>query len=157
MLIIFCDYFLGVAMIFGKTHVMTFDGKYYDFPSYLKPHCTYLLARDFQRGKFTVLSQKEHLIVITPDIRVTITHSKVESVVKTVRSGQVTKKTIHDLPVQSESGSCKRWGSFIKCQFKQGLRIKCDVDHFLCTVELSGWQYSKSQGKLINSHFLDSF
>ena len=135
-------------MIFGKSHVMTFDSKYYDFPAYSKPHCTYLLARDFQRGKFTVLSQQEHLIALTPDMKVKIhMNGKVESVVKTVRSGRVAKETMQDLPVQSETGFCKREGSYIVCEFNQGLRITCDQEHFLCTVELSAMDYAKSRGK----------
>ena len=135
-------------MIFGKSHVMTFDGEYYDFPAYSKPDCTYVLARDFQRGKFTVLRQKEHLIVVTPDMRVKIhLNGKVESVVKSVRSGSVIKTTFQDLPVRSETGFCEREESSVVCELKQGLRVTCDQEHFLCTVELSAMDYAKSRGK----------
>lgn len=63
---------LGTAMIFGKPHVYTFDGKYFRFPGYQNERCTYVLARDVRDNKFTLLSQETALILITDDANVKV-------------------------------------------------------------------------------------
>lgn len=142
-----CPQILAYAMIFGKNHVMTFDGKFYEFPKYAKSSCTYLLARDFHNGKFTILSQENTIITETPELKVTIhKNGHVEGTIKTTKAGITRSRRVNGLPIETEDGGCKRWMNYIKCTFKQGVTIKCDVDHFLCTVELSGWHYGKSQG-----------
>ena len=139
-------------MIFGSHHVMTFDGKLYDIPKFPKSTCTYLLARDFVSGKFTILSQKENLIVQTPDIEVIIhQNGRVTSSVKVNRGGYTFKKEIRDLPVQSEGGSCVLKKNVVHCDFKQGLKVRCHNDRFMCTISLSSWYYGKTQGNSILS------
>mgnify|MGYP001794904310 CR=1 FL=1 len=59
-------------MIFGRPHVYTFDGTYYKFPGYEKPHCTYVLARDVLNNKFTLLSQENAIILVTEDANVKV-------------------------------------------------------------------------------------
>ena len=137
-------------MIFGKRHVMTFDGKFYDIPKFPKSSCTYLLARDFVNGKFTVLSQKENLIVQTPDMEVIIhQNGRVTSSVKVTKAGRTYKKEKRDLPVQSETGLCVWKKNVVQCEFKQGLKVRCHNDRFMCTITLSSWHYGKSQGNHI--------
>lgn len=130
-------------MIFGANHVMSFDGKFYDIPQFPKSTCTYLLARDFVNGKFTIMSQKENLIVKTTDIEVIIhQNGRVTSTV--MKNGL--KKEVKDLPVESETGNCVMKKNVVHCDFKQGLQVRCHTDKFMCTIALSSWHYGKTQG-----------
>ena len=139
-------------MIFGKNHVMTFDGKFYDVPSFPKGSCTYLLARDFKNGDFTILSQKENLIIQTPDMEVIIhQNGRVTSAVKVSKNG---KKEVRDLPVETESGMCTAKREGVYCEFKQGVVVKCDKKHFLCTIKLSSWHYGSTEGTLVYADYI---
>ena len=134
-------------MIFGKRHVMTFDGKYYIFPKYSKPTCAYLLARDFKDGKFTIYSQEEKIVAETPDIKVSIDrYGAVEGVIKTTKAGVTRNERVSGLPIETPNAECKRWSHYVTCQFKPGVTIRCNIKYYLCTIELSGWNYGKSQG-----------
>eukprot|EP00794_Sanderia_malayensis_P008123 gene8123-8993_t len=148
-----CPY-TATAMIFGKNHVMTFDKKFYDVPKFPKKQCTYLLARDFHSGNLTVMSQQESIIVQTPDIEVSIHQDgSVVSTVKVSRSGELYKKIVTGLPVESQTSSCIRMRNSIRCEFEQGLKLYCNVKHFLCSIELSSKLYGKTQGLLgTNNH-----
>lgn len=133
----------AVGMIFGRSHVLTFDGKFYDFVDYKNKKCTYLLARDFQDGKFSIKSTKDSVIVDTEHMSVDI-NEKGETETK-VDGGKVQK----NLPVTSKSGACKRVGEFVKCMFPQaGLKVVVDLKHFVTVISLSGWHHGKTQGLL---------
>ena len=136
-------------MIFGKRHVITFDGKYYEFPKYTQSRCAYLLARDFKDGKFTVYSKADEIITETADIKVSInTNGAVEGAIKKTKAGVTRTQRISGLPIETESAVCKRWSHYIKCEFKQGVTVRCNVKYNLCTVELAAWHFGKSQGNL---------
>ena len=47
---IYTFYFLARAALVGNQHYMTFDRKFYEYAG----ECSYLLARDFINGKFSV-------------------------------------------------------------------------------------------------------
>eukprot|EP00794_Sanderia_malayensis_P007911 gene7911-8766_t len=148
------------AMIFGKSHVMTFDGKSYEFVNYAKTECTYLLARDFKNGNFTILSTKEAIIVKTPDMNIRVHSSGRVSGTVVERKFNVAKlRVVKDLPIDTENGYCKIFMGIIKCTFKQGIVLQCSIDYFFCSVELSAWHYGKSQGLLgtNNNELYDEF
>jgi hypothetical protein len=137
----------AIGMVFGKSHVITFDQKYYDFIEYNKPDCTYVLARDFTDGKFSILSQQNHIIVKTPDMTVKIgADGKTKTTIGSVETTS--------LPVKSDSGVCMRYGGFIKCYFmEQKFKVTVDLKHFAAVIGLSGWHHGKSQGLLgTNNH-----
>jgi len=139
--------YTAVAMVFGKSHVITFNQKYYDFIDYKKPECTYVLARDFVDGKFTILSQQNHIIVKTPGMTVKIgADGKTKTTIGSVETTS--------LPVKSESGVCMRYGEFIKCYFmEQKFKVTVDLKHFAAVIGLSGWHHGKTQGLLgTNNH-----
>lgn len=141
-------------MIFGKHHVITFDGKYFEFPKYAQPNCAYLIARDFKTGKFTIYSQKETIIVETPDAKVSIDkYGKVNGAIKTTKAGVTWSEKVSGVPIETEALTCKRWSHFIKCEFKQGVTIRCNAKHYLCTVELSASLFGKTQGMLNEKSF----
>jgi hypothetical protein len=134
--------YTAVGMVFGKSHVITFDQKYYDFIDYKAPDCTYVLARDFTDGKFTIMSQKNKIIVKTPGMTI-----KINSDGRTKTT--IGSDTTSSLPVKSESGVCKRYGDFIKCYFmQQKFKVTVDLKHFAAVIGLSGWHHGKSQGLL---------
>ena len=132
----------AVGMVFGKSHVVTFDQKYYDFIDYKAPDCTYVLARDFTDGKFTIMSQEGKIIVNTPGMTVQIAQ---DGKTKTT----IGKRVTESLPVKSDSGVCMRYGDFIKCYFmEQKFKITVDLKHFAAVIGLSGWHHGKTQGLL---------
>merc|ERR550534_3000739 len=134
--------YTAVAMVFGKSHVITFNQKYYDFIDYKQPDCTYVLARDFTDGKFTIMSTEKSIIVKTPGMTVKIGH---DGKTETTMGSQVTKS----LPVKSESGVCMRYGEFVKCYFmQQKFKVTVDLKHFAAVIGLSGWHHGKTQGIL---------
>ena len=128
---------------------MTFDGKYYEFPKHPKSTCTYLLARDVVNGNFTILAQAEKIIAETPDAKISIDKSGVvEGAIKFTKAGITRSERLRGIPVETDGVTCKRYRHYIKCEFKHGVTLKCNVKHFLCSIELSGWHYGKSQGNL---------
>jgi hypothetical protein len=132
----------AVGMVFGKSHVVTFDQKYYDMIDYKAPDCSYVLAHDFTDGKFTILRQESKIVVKTPGMTVKI---GADGKTKTVIDGKMTES----LPVKSDSGVCMRYGDFIKCYFmQQKFKVTVDLKHFAAVIGLSGWHHGKSQGLL---------
>jgi len=131
-----------VGMIFGKSHVLTFDGKFYDFINYKRPDCTYLLARDFADGKFTIMSQEKNLIFKNDELEIKING---DGTTKTT----IGKNIISTLPIQAGDNFCTRDDIYITCYFnKKSIRIVVDVDNFFATIAMSAWDQGKSQGLL---------
>merc|ERR1719494_12425 len=127
--------FNSTAMIFGRPHVLTFDGKYFEFPGYRRPECTYVLARDSHDG------------------HIKIGHDgAVETVVKILPDGKVvTDGHFKELPVEMANTTVSRQGSVIKVVNTKGLEVVCDLEHFLCTINVAGWYHNKLAG-LLGTH-----
>nr|XP_012555900.2 uncharacterized protein LOC100199505 [Hydra vulgaris] len=133
---------LATAIIFGNNHVITFDRKVYDFIDYNQRDCTYLLARDFVHGKFSIMRQSDTTIVNTPDMSI-----KIKNDGKT--QATIGNKTINSLPVESESSKCVRLYDVIRCEFiEQGIFVSVDLINFVTTIQLSSWHFGKTQGVL---------
>ena len=100
-------------------------------------------------GKFTVYSQKEHIIADTPDLTVSIDmDGAVKGTIKKTKGGVTEATKVSGLPIETKNAICKRWSHHIKCEFKQGLTIRCNVKYQLCTVELAASLYGRSRGML---------
>ncbi|XP_068726618.1 uncharacterized protein [Montipora capricornis] len=142
--------FNSTAIIFGSSHVYTFDGTYYTFPGYKKSDCMYVLARDVRDDKFTILSQETAIIVVTEDSTVKIHQDgRVETIVKITSSGQkISDGYLTELPVQTLKTSVLREGSFIVLRHNLGLEIVCDVEHYLCTFNIAKWYHGRMAGLL---------
>ena len=127
-------------MIFGSNHVLTFDNKFYNFVDYKHAHCTYVLAHDFIDHKFSILSQKEAIIVKTPEMKITIhANGKTET--------EIGNKKTDVLPVETESNKCIRDQSLVICHFMdQRFKVIVDLKHFAATISLSSWHFGKTQG-----------
>ena len=128
-------------MIFGNSHVVTFDKKVYDFVDYNQRDCTYMLAHDFVNGKFSVMRQMDTIIVTTPEMTIKIkTDGKTQAIIG--------DKIVNSLPVESESNKCIRLYDVISCEFmEQGVFVNVDLTNFITTVQLSSWHFGKTQGK----------
>lgn len=143
------DLFSAQAIISGQ-HIRTFDSRHYDFSS---DSCSYLLARDFQDGNFTIFvnynGQEQSLTIhsngmtidIAQDNTVKVDGSKVE------------------LPLQSENTTITRRGHLVVLSSTLGLDVTCDYEHGLCEVEMSGFYFAKTGGLFgtYNNEPLDDF
>jgi hypothetical protein len=133
---------------------MTFDKKFYEFAG----ECSYLLARDFIDGSFSVIANyertegrpakksitvmsNEKTIVISPNGRVLVDNSRVE------------------MPIQMDGITIVREDNQIHINNKNGVTVVCDLAHDQCTVEVSGWYYSKTGGLFgtYNNEQVDDF
>jgi len=133
--------YLATAMIMGD-HILTFDGKFYDFVDAPKSGCSYLLARDFQDKKFTLRKVDGAIVAETPDMTIKI---RDDGRVKATKGNEVS----FSLPVESGSSACVRVDNLILCHFKeQQVKITVDLKNFFTIISVSGWYQGKSQGLL---------
>lgn len=131
-------------MIFGTEHVMTFDGHVYKFPSYRDNECTYVLARDFIDGNFTLLVKNLSTTLVLNSHTVTIDNYGLFFI-----NGNPEP---HSPPYVSpeEDVIVTRDGPWINVTTTYGIDLHCHDDHYMCIYKLSGWYYSKTQGLLGN-------
>lgn len=137
--------FKSHATLTGPQHYMTFDHRFFEFAG----DCSYLLARDFIGGTFSVIVNydrptrgqpvKKSLTVITdgrqievfPDAKVTVDGTRVE------------------MPIKVANMSVMRNGNMIRVMDDlRGLDVMCDLPHDHCTVAISGWYFGKTAGLL---------
>lgn len=135
--------FKSHASLTGAQHYMTFDRRFFEFAG----DCSYLLARDFIGGTFSVIVNydrvinnkptKKSLTIVTagrqievyPDSKVTVDGSRVE------------------MPVRVGNATVLRRGNLISViDDWRGLDITCDLPHDHCMLAVSGWYYGKTAG-----------
>lgn len=135
--------FKSHASLTGAQHYMTFDRRFFEFAG----ECSYLLARDFIGGTFSVVVNydravnnkpiKKSLTIVTagrqievyPDSKVTVDGSRVE------------------MPVRVGNTTVLRRGNLISVMDDwRGLDITCDLPHDHCMLAVSGWYYGKTAG-----------
>lgn len=140
---------LAQAIIAGQ-HIRTFDRRHYDFSS---GSCSYLLARDFQDGNFTVyvnyngrdqsltVHSNGMIIDIASDNTVKLAGTKIE------------------LPLQHYNTTVTRMGHNVVVSSTLGVDVTCDNVHEFCTVEMSGFYFAKTGGLFgtYNNEPLDDF
>lgn len=127
-------YCLARAVVAGSQHFMTFDKRFFEFSG----ECSYLLARDFIDGEFTVMvnydtvkgqitkksitvGSKGHKAEIFSDARV---------IVDDVRT---------EMPIEFDGTSIRRLENSIRLDNAKGLTVICDLIHDRCTVNVTGW------------------
>lgn len=132
-----CLYSIAAQAIIAGQHIRTFDRRHYDFSS---GDCSYLLARDFQDGNFTVFvnynGQEQSLTVhsngmtidIARDNTVKLDGSKVE------------------LPLQHFNTTVTRKGQNVVVSSTLGVELTCNNMDEYCTVEMSGFYFAKTGG-----------
>lgn len=150
---LFCGLFsfsvLAQAIIAGQ-HIRTFDRRHYDFSS---GSCSYLLARDFQDGNFTIFvnydGHDQSLTVHSNGMTIDIAR---DNTVK-LEGSKV------ELPLQHFNTTITMMGHNVVVSSTLGVEVTCDNVHELCTVEMSGFYFGKTGGLFgtYNNERLDDF
>ncbi|KAJ8040656.1 hypothetical protein HOLleu_15014 [Holothuria leucospilota] len=132
------------SMIFGKGHVMTFDGHIYEFPGYQDRECTYLLARDFVDGNFTLLTKQFSTMLVLKTCTIKIDQDGLVF----IDGNPVPQSTPFVAP--NNEVVVTRDGPWVNVTTTHGIELLCHEGHFMCVYRLSGWYYAKTQGLLGN-------
>uniref|UniRef100_V5HDM9 Putative apolipoprotein b n=1 Tax=Ixodes ricinus TaxID=34613 RepID=V5HDM9_IXORI len=134
-----------LAAIFGKSHVMTFDGAFVEFPTYPASYCTYLLSHDVAGRQFSMTSTAEDLLIDFPEVSITVTGPNG----KVLLNGSDTP--VH-LPLITSSGkvTVHREGRLTRIQ-GHGLHVYCDSVKFFCTFVLDPTHHGNLIGVLGNA------
>merc|ERR1711931_265263 len=136
--------FTATAMVAGNQHFFTFDGSFMEFAG----DCSYVLARDFADGKFTVIAnyRRTRAGPKRQSISVMAGPNTVE-VFNTFKT--VVDKDIVELPIDLPEASIKRAGvDQITIMSKKGMTVSCSMKTEICTVAISGWYFGKTGGLL---------
>lgn len=141
--------FDGQAMIISQQHFVTFDGSIYSAVG----DCTYLLARDFVDGNFTVLL-KYHSDNPLPDGRspksiiVQLGESYIE--VFPDKGSMFLNGQAVELPLILEDGDVivKRVDDVVTIEDEKVLKVACHLYYDVCTVKINGWYFGNTAGLL---------
>jgi hypothetical protein len=135
--------FKSYAAVMGSQHYMTFDKRFYEFAG----ECSYLLASDFIDGTFSVVVNyerrggrptKKSLSVITNNKQVEVFNDG-----RVVVDGSPV-----EMPAFFGNTTISRLGSIIRVDNTLGLTVDCNLYFDRCTVNVTGWYYSKTGGLL---------
>ena len=122
---------------------MTFDKKFYEFVG----ECSYLLARDFIDGKFSVLINYDKVNGVMAKKSITVHSGDKEIEILSNYKVKVDGR-VSDLPIKNRQTVIRRIGNMIQLDNDHGLGITCDLANDRCTVKVSGWYYGKTGGLL---------
>ena len=135
--------FAAHATISGNQHYMTFDKRFFEFAG----ECSYLLARDFIDGQFSVVVNYDNVggQVVKKSITVASGSKNIEIFpnFKVNADGAQT-----ELPIVAGNTYISREGNYIKVINENGMKVICDLPHDRCTLEVTGWYYGKTGGLL---------
>ena len=129
------------AMIFGRDHFYTFDKRHFQFPGYQNQRCLYLAARDFREGNFTVMTDRNSLVVLLNDCEITIYRDG-----RVTSSSKLQRLVFKELPVQFTNTSVSRNTTFIVVNNTYGFELACDMKHFVCSITTSGFYHNSTAG-----------
>ncbi|XP_055927217.1 uncharacterized protein LOC129958641 isoform X2 [Argiope bruennichi] len=132
----------NIAMIFGPRHIYTFDGHLYDSADY-SHDCTFLLAHDLQKSTFTVLSDKNAIHILFPEMVVSVNEENEVFV-----NGSDVPST---LPLEAHNGKVVVRKSEIVEIWSPSLRVACSSKDFLCILELDALHSGATFGLLGNA------
>jgi len=129
------------ATIMGSQHYMTFDRRFYEFAG----ECSYLLARDFIDGRFSVVVNYEQQS--GRPVKKSLTVISNDKQIEVFPDGQVLVDGSRvEMPLAFANTSIFRTGSLIRVDNTLGLTVDCNLAHDRCTVNVSGWYYGKTGG-----------
>jgi len=136
--------FKALGIVAGNQHYYTFDGKFYEFAG----DCSYVLARDFVDGNFTVIVNYRKTRVGPRRNSITVvTGGKTIEIFNTFKT--VVDKTNVELPVEFAGTSILRAGpEQVVISNAKGITVTCHMTHEVCTVAMDGWYFGKTGGLL---------
>ena len=148
------NYLSAHATISGNQHYMTFDRRFYEFSG----ECSYLLARDFIDGTFSVVVNYERTRSRPVRKSLTVMTNDKTIVIDTDGSVMMDNSRV-EMPIAVNGVTILREENEIRVNNKNGVWINCDLVHNQCTVEVSGWYFSKTGGLLgtYNNEQIDDF
>ena len=122
---------------------MTFDKRFFEFAG----ECSYLLARDFIDGTFSVIVNYDTVgsQFVKKSISIISGNKNIEifSNYKVNVDGSQT-----ELPIIAGHTTVSREGNFVKVINDHGMTITCDLPHDHCRIDINGWYYGKTGGLL---------
>uniref|UniRef100_A0A1C9ZV19 Apolipophorin long isoform n=1 Tax=Uroteuthis edulis TaxID=55720 RepID=A0A1C9ZV19_9MOLL len=134
--------FKAEASLFAGQHITTFDGRHFNY----KGTCSYLLARDFVDGDFTVVANfdSDRKAKTLKSLSITTAHNEQVEIFadnKVFFNGGEAK-----LPLQLTDATVTGQGNLIVLESKRGYKVMCDHEIQLYTVKISGWYFNKMAG-----------
>ncbi|NXK52871.1 APLP protein, partial [Chauna torquata] len=130
------------AMLMGKRHLMTFDGKIYDLPT----KCSVLLAKDFVHNTFTIILNEEisdsRSLYVEMNQSVIYIHPRL----KTSKISVEENCQGPDQSLGNYTTAPRRETNKIEISDQKGVSVSCDFQYDLCTVTLAGWHHGISAG-----------
>jgi len=136
--------FTAHGIVAGNQHYFTFDGSYMEFAG----DCSYVLARDFAKGKFTVIANYRRTRAGPKRQSITVMAGpNTVEVFNTFKT--VVDRDIVELPLQLEGATIKRAGADqVTIESNKGMTVSCHMKTEICTVAISGWYFGKTGGLL---------
>merc|ERR1712212_1467704 len=136
--------FTATGVFAGNQHFFTFDGSFIEFAG----DCSYVLARDFDNGEFTVIANYRRTRAGPKRNSLTVMAGpNTVEVFNTFKT--VVDKDIVELPIDLPEASIKRAGvDQITIESKKGMTGSCHMKTEICTVAISGWYFGKTGGLL---------
>ena len=140
--------FSATALIAGNSHLITFDGKFYDLSA---RSCSYLLLSDFTNGKFSAVANydsemnRNSLDLVTDGhtIQITTENRDDNDLIKVT----LDRRNVQ-LPLVFDNTYAYREENSIIVENSQGLKVLCNTLHNICSFTLSGWYFGKTGGLL---------
>ena len=131
--------FSATAMIVGDNQIKTFDGRQYTFTA----NCSYLLLKDFNHERFSVVANFENNIRRSIDVKFGNNEFKMK------REGKLLwNRKLTDLPIIHQETYISREGNKLIILNEKGLRISCNIISQVCIFKISGWYFGKVGGLL---------
>merc|ERR1712212_375133 len=136
--------FTATGVFAGNQHFFTFDGSFIEFAG----DCSYVLARDFDNGEFTVIANYRR--TRAGPKRNSLTLMAGDKTIEVFNSGKtVINKDVTELPVDLPEAMVKRSSiDQITIMSKKGMTVSCSLKTEICTVAISGWYFGKTGGLL---------
>ena len=142
--------FSATALMAGNSHLVTFDGKFYDLSA---RSCSYLLLSDFTDSKFSAIANYDSEMRRTSIDVVTDGHTiQINTATDASNDDDLIKVTLDrrnvQLPLVFDNTYAYRQDHAIIIENSQGLRVACNTLYNICSFTLSGWYFGKTGGLL---------
>lgn len=143
--------FSATALLAGDSHVITFDQKFYDFSAGASG-CSYLLASDFSRGRFSAIAKYDQdgrrtSVDIIVDGRTITIHTGSSQENSNVIKVTLDKRTIQ-LPLAFDRTYAYRKEGVVVVEHSEGFSVSCNAAYNVCSFTISGWHFGKTGGLL---------
>jgi len=134
--------FKAEASLYAGSHISTFDGRHLVY----KGTCSYLLARDFVDGNFTVVANfnADRKAKTLKSLSVTTAHREQLEIFPDNKV--LFNKREAKLPLRLTDATVSLQGNVIVVESKRGYKVMCDHNLHLYTVQISGFYFNKVAG-----------